>query len=300
MEKILSLLEFQKKFLNEEACFEYLVKMRWPEGFICPECGHTEYYFITKRKLFQCQKCRFQTSVTSGTIFHKLRQPLLKLFWAVYLVSTSKKGFSALELQRKLEIKAYNTAWLLLHKIREAMFSSGDFPLKTMVEADETYVGGSKKGKAGRGAKGKSLVAAAVEVDPETEAMGRAYLQNIQTHNMKELGSFINHRVAVGTKVKTDGLPSYNFLSSDYEHVKTIAKDMKDKGELLPKVHIVISNFKTWMRGTFNRYPDKHIQRYIEEYIFRFNRRWNLDNIFDKLLNRCVLRTTITYAELTK
>jgi transposase-like protein len=300
MEKILSLLEFQSKFPDEESCFQYLVRMRWPHGFKCPKCGHTEYYFISGRKLFQCQKCRFQASITAGTVFHNLKQPLTKLFWAVYLTATSKKGISAMELQRKLGIKAYNTAWLLLHKLREAMVSSGEFPLKTLVEADETYVGGAKQGKAGRGAKGKNLVAAAVEVDPETEAMGRAYLKKIPTHSMKELSSFINSRVAKGTKIKTDGLPSYNFLEIEYDHVTTKAKDIENKRELLPKVHIVIANFKTWMRGTFNRYPDKHIQRYIDEYIFRFNRRWNLDHIFDKLLNRCILRTTITFAELTK
>ena len=297
---VLSVLDFQRHFPNEEACFDYLVKMRWPNGFSCPDCGHKEYFFIAKRKLFQCRKCHFQTTATAGTVFHGLRQPLLKLFWAIYLVSTSKKGFSALELQRKLEIKAYNTAWLLLHKIREAMFSSGDFPLKILVEADETYVGGAKEGKAGRGADGNNLVAAAVEVDPISEAMGRAYLQKIQTHSMKELGSFINKRVAVGTTVKTDGLPSYNFLESDYDHITTKAKDLEDKAELLPKVHIVIANFKTWLRRTFNRYPDKHIQRYIEEYIFRFNRRWNLNNIFNKLMNRCLMITAITFAELTK
>ena len=296
---VLSVLDFQRHFPNEEACFDHLVKMRWPNGFVCSECGHTEYFFVTKRKLFQCRKCCFQTTVTAGTVFHRLRQPLLKLFWAVYFISTCKKGFSALELQRKLGIKAYNTAWLLLHKIREAMFSSGDFPLKILVEADETYVGGAQAGKAGRGAEGKNLVAAAVEVDPESKVIGRAYLQKIQTHSIKELGSFIHQRVAIGTTVKTDGLPSYNFLDAEYVHITTKAKDLEDKAELLPKVHIVIANFKTWLRGTFNRYPDKHIQRYIEEYIFRFNRRWNLNNIFDKLMNRCLMRTAITFAELT-
>jgi len=299
MNNILTVFSFEKRFPTEKACFDYLVDLRWPHGFICPKCGHTEFYPIERRKLFQCRHCKHQASVTAGTIFHKLKQPLKTLFWAVFLVATSKKGISALELQRKLGINCYKTSWLLLHKIREAMVSSGNFPLKNLVEADETYVGGAAEGKAGRGAQGKSLVAGAVEVNPETEAMGRAYLQKIQTHSTGELGAFINHRVAKGTKVKTDGLPSYNFLDAEYEHITTKAKDVQSKGELLPKFHIVISNFKTWMRGTFNRYPDKHIQRYIEEYTFRFNRRWNLDNIFDKLLTRCIQRTTITFAELS-
>ena len=159
-----------------------------------------------------------------------------------------KKGISALELQRKLGINCYKTAWTLEHKIREAMFSSGNFPLKNLVEADETYVGGAVEGKAGRGAAGKSLVAGTVEVNPETEAMGRAYLKKIPTHSSDELSAFINPRVAKGAKVKTDGLPSYNFLYFEYKHITTKVKDTKNKGEVLPKFHIVISNFKTWMR----------------------------------------------------
>jgi len=299
MNNILTVFDFEKHFPTEKACFDYLVSLRWPEGFICPECGHTEYYPIERRKLFQCKHCKHQASVTAGTIFHKLKQPLRILFWAVFLVATNKKGISALELQRKLGIKCYKTVWLLLHKIREAMVSSGVFPLKDLVEADETYVGGVVEGKAGRGAGGKNLIAAAVEVNADTDSMGRAYMQKIQTHSAKEIGTFIQKRVKKGSRVKTDGLPSYDFLKAEYEHIRTKAKDMENKGELLPKVHIVISNFKTWMRGTFNRYPNKHIQRYIEEYTFRFNRRWNLDNIFDKLLTRCIQRTTITFAELS-
>jgi len=299
MDNILTVFDFEKRFPTEKACFDYLVNLRWPNGFICPKCGHRHFYPIERRKLFQCKQCKHQASVTAGTIFHKLKQPLRKLFWAVFLIATNKKGISALELQRKLGINCYKTAWMLEHKIREAMFSSGAFPLKDLVEADETYVGGTVEGKAGRGAAGKSLVAGAVEVNPETEAVGRAYLQKIPTHSTDELSSFINRRVAKGAKVKTDGLPSYNFLDTEYEHITTKVKNAENKGDILPKFHIVVSNFKTWMRGTFNRYPDKHLQRYIEEYTFRFNRRWNLNNIFDKLLNRCVLRTTITYAELS-
>lgn len=297
--EILSLFDFQKQFPDEQACFDYLVKAKWPQGFICPKCGHDQYYKIKRNKLFQCRKCGHQTSVTAGTVFHKLRHPLLRLFWAVYLIATSKKGISALELKRKLGLNSYQTSWLLLHKLRKAMTSSGQFPLKIMVEADETYIGGAKEGKAGRGAAGKSLVAVVVEVNPEENTMGRTYLQRIDSHSMKELGSFIRQRVSPGTVVITDGLSSYSFLEDDYQHDKIILKEHKKKGELLPKVHIVIANLKMWLRGTFNRYPEKHIQSYLNEFTFRFNRRWKIENIFDKLLNRCLLNNTITYAELT-
>jgi transposase-like protein len=244
-------------------------------------------------------KMRLQASVSAGTVFHKLRHPLPRLFLAVFLIATNKKGISALELQRRLGIRSYQTAWLLLHKLRKAMTSSGQFPLKTMVEADETYIGGAQEGKTGRGAEGKSLVAAAVEVDPDKDTMGRTYLQKIATHSMAELGSFIQQHVEEGTTVITDGLPSYAFLNAGYQHHSLIIKEHKKSGELLPKVHIVIANLKMWLRGTFNRYPNKHIQSYLNEFCFRFNRRWRVENIFDKLLSRCILTTTITYAELT-
>ena len=297
--EIISLFDFQEKFPDEQACFDYLVEVKWPQGFVCPKCGHDQYYKLQRNKLFQCRKCSHQTSVTAGTVFHKLRHPLQRLFWAVYLIAVSKKGISALELQRKLGLRSYQTAWLLLHKLRKAMASSGQFPLKTMVEADETYIGGHKEGKAGRGAAGKSLVAVVVEVDPDKDTMGRSYLQKINSHSMMELGSFIRPRVSPGTVVITDGLPSYTFLESDYQHDKIILKEHKKKGELLPKVHIVIANLKMWLRGTFNRYPEKHIQSYLDEFAFRFNRRWKINNIFDKLLYRCLLNNTVTYAELT-
>jgi len=168
MEKVLSLYDFLKCFPSEEDCFNYLVQKRWPDGFRCPACGNTSAYFIERHRRFQCTLCRHQTSVTAGTVFHRLRHPLLTLFWAVYLIATSKKGMSAMELKRKLGIKSYQTAWLLLHKIRSAMASSQMFPLTGDAEADETYVGGRRPGRRGRGAEGKIPVAAVVETNGKT------------------------------------------------------------------------------------------------------------------------------------
>ena len=293
----MDLLKFQKRFPDEEACFDYFFNVRWPTGFECPKCGHNEYYQIVRRKLFQCKKCSYQASVTAGTVFHRTKLSLHKLLWAVYLISTIKKGMSALELQRKLGMGSYKTAWLLIHKIRKAMVSSGDFPLNDSVEADETYVGGHHEGKAGRGAAGKSLVAVVVETNGKT--MGRAYLKKIDSADKEELGSFVRERVAEGSTVITDGWPSYKCLVEEYEHQPIVIKELNKSGELLPKVHIVIANLKMWLRGTFNRYPHKHIQTYLDEFSFRFNRRWNLENIFDKLLTRCIQRNTVTFADLT-
>ena len=241
--------------------------------------------------------CRHQTSVTAGTVFHRLRHPLLTLFWAVYLIATSKKGMSAMELKRKLDIRSYQTAWLLLHKIRSAMASSQMFPLTSDVEVDETFVGGRRPGKRGRGAMGKTLVAAAVETNGKT--MGRAYLETIDSASTDNLKSFISRNLTPGVKVTSDGFKSYGFLAEYFQHVQINTSTNTSVDKSLPKVHIVIANLKMWLRGTYNCLPSKHLQKYLDEFIFRFNRRWNLDNIFDKLLVRCVSAPSFTYADLT-
>ena len=295
--QILSFFEYQEQFSDEEDCFEYLFKLRWPNGFVCPKCGGSEYYMIYKHKRFQCKQCRHQTSVTAGTVFHRSHQPLRVLFMAVYLIATSKKGLSAMELRRKLGINGYKTAWLLMQKIRTAMASSGKFLLTRMVEVDETYIGGHREGPRGRGAKDKTLVAIAVETNGST--MGRAYLKTINSLTMTELEQFVKDHVARATKVSTDGYKSYGSLNNDYVHIPVKNSKSCSKSDVLPKVHIVVANLKMWLRGTYNCLPAKHLQRYLDEFVFRFNRRWNLENIFDKLLVRCVNTNTITYAELT-
>lgn len=296
MEPILSLYDFLKQFPSEEECFQYLVTKRWPAGFRCPRCGNQKGYFIEKHRRFQCAACRRQTSVTAGTVFHRLRHPLVTLFWAVYLIATSKKGISAMELKRKLGIKSYQTAWLLFHKIRSAMASSQMFPLSGDAEADETFIGGRRPGKRGRGAAGKIPVAAIVETDGKT--MGRAYLETIDAATTEHLTSFLSRHLSPGVKVTTDGFLAYGFLSANFQHVPRV-RSKRDDEDTLPKVHILIANLKMWLRGTYNCLPSKHLQHYLDEFIFRFNRRWKLESIFDKLLSRCIVIHSFTYAELT-
>lgn len=297
MTKILSFFEFQDHFGTEKACLDYLFAQRWPDGFICPRCGGTTSSFLQTRDMFQCCSCRYQASVTAGTIFHKHHLPLRTLFLAVYLFATNKRGISALELQRKCDIKTYRTAWLLLHKLRKGMDSSGQYPLQGAVEVDETTIGPKQSGKRGRGAEGKTLVAVAVETQGKT--MGRAYLEPIAHASKEVLGLFVKAHVQTGSELLTDGWPSYKHLQNDYQHRSTVVKDPKKKAECLPKVHLIITNAKAWMRGTLNRYPaDRYLERYLDEFAFRFNRRWKLESIFDKLLTRCIQRSTITLAEL--
>ncbi len=297
MAKVLSFFEFQEQFGTEKACLNYLIHQRWPDGFVCPRCGGTKASFLKTRDAFQCSACRYQASVTAGTLFHKHHLPLRTLFLAVYLFATNKRGISALELQRKCGIHTYRTAWLLLHKLRKGMDSSGHFPLQGAVEVDETFIGPKRHGKTGRGAEGKTLVAVAVETQGKT--MGRAYLEPIPNARKEALGQFVKDHVEPGSTLKTDGLASYKHLQKEYNHRPISLKDPEKTTECLPKVHLVITNAKAWMRGTLNRYPAKrYLERYLDEFAFRFNRRWKLETIFDKLLTRCLQTTTITLAEL--
>ena len=294
MDNILTIEDFQKRFPSEEACFEYFVHLRWPEGFHCPVCNHDAYYFLYDKQLFQCKSCGRQTSVTAGTVFHRLRHPLSTLLWAIYLVATNKKGISGSELQRKLGISSYKTAWLLLQKIREAMSPKGILKLKTEVEVDETYVGGHRAGKRGRGAAGKTLVAVAVESNGKT--MGRIRLNTIPSASQEDLVGFIGDQIAPGAVIRTDGLPSYGNIEG-YRHESR--KKSKENPDVLPRLHVVVANLKMWLRGTHNRFPDKHLQRYLNEFAFRFNRRWDVSSIFSILLFRCLTTHTVTYADLT-
>lgn len=159
--KEMSFFEFQEQFRTDKDCFEYLKKLRWPEGFICPKCGCTEAYFMEKRKVFQCKSCRQQVSITVNTIFHRTHVPLRKWFWAIFLVGTDKRGCSAKKLENMIGVH-YATAWLMIHKIRKAMEDRNSlYKLKKFIEMDDSYFGGSSAGKRGRGAANKSLVAIA-------------------------------------------------------------------------------------------------------------------------------------------
>ncbi len=290
---MLSVFEFEKCFPNEKACFYYLFQKKWPKGFVCPRCQHTEAYKLNTRKLMQCKACKYQASVTAGTIFHKLRLPLRKILWACYWIATTKKGISALELKRKLGLRSYQTAWTLEHKIRQAMKSSGHYPIPSAVEFDVAFLGLAENADA----QGRALVATVVQTD--RTLIGRAYLEHLQTHSSEAIEHFMEKNVAPGVTVRTDGHVSYKCLSKKYQHHLHKMYDKKDNAVHLPKVHIVIANLKMWLRGTFNRLPNKHAQRYLNEFCFRFNRRWKLENIFEKLLTRAMVTPTVIYAELT-
>ena len=290
----LSLLEFQKKFDTESKCQTHLFKHKWPNGYKCEKCGCTEFYLIEKRHHYQCKNCRYQASVTSGTVMHKTRVELVKWFWAIYLIAKDKRGISALALQRELKI-SYPTVWTMVHKIRHAMaIQDGNYQLANIVEIDEAYFGGPDKNKRGRGTS-KSKVVVAVSTTDDGKPL-YAKLTVVENITKQTVSNLITDNVEWCTKIKSDGLNVYKHLSDStiYKHTQ-----VTNDSENLPWVHKIISNAKSFILGTYHGLGKKHLQSYLSEFAYRFNRRFWQSQLFDRLLNACVLNKGLTFAELT-
>ncbi len=267
----LSLLEFKKRFGNERACQNALEKMRWPEGFKCPKCAYTKASRIKTRRLLQCSKCHFQVSLTSGTIFHKTRTPLQKWFWAIYLVSQDKGGVSAMRLSKQLEL-GYKTAWAILHKIREAMAQRDNgYTLSGFIEMDDAFFGGAAKGRRGRGAANKTPVL--VMVESKGEHAGFIAMQTVESLERPRIETLVKKHIDPAQRLRTDGYKSYAGLTEmGHSHDGTPVPPKK-ASEDLPWVHTAISNAKRFLLGTYHGVSHKHLQRYLDEFCYRFNRR---------------------------
>ena len=280
----LTILEFQQRFGTEEACREYLFASRWPKGFICPACGGRDSGAQTRRHLWVCTACGRQTSITAGTVMHKTRLPLRTWFWAAYLVSTFQPGISAKQLQRQLGVGCHETAWAMLHKLRGAMVAPERDPLKGEVEIDEFFLGGHEEGlKGGRQHGKKALVGIAIEV--RGQGSGRLRLEVLENSQANTLEAFTKATTAPGAIVHTDGLPSYNGLPKlGYDHRPRKVASVEPGEELLPRVHRAVSNLKAWMHGTHRGVSDAHLPVYLDEYVFRHNRRRSPMASFQTLL----------------
>jgi transposase-like protein len=307
-----SLLEFQKEFSTEEACEQHLRQMRWPDGFHCPKCGNREAWFIRTRKIFDCKGCRAKISLTTGTIFHKTRVPLAKWYWLIYHMAMDKVGVSISEMQRVLEIKDYKTAWLMAHKVRKAMADrDSGYSLAGLVEMDDSFFG-PKGSKRGRGSERKSTVLCAVSLYRDRhgeERPGFAHMQVVDNASSETIINFLE-RLGYGPAtqdgknlletIRTDGWRSYGKAAKhqDLLHYKVVLKDPKAAGNLLPWVHRVISNAKAVIRGSHRGVSEKHLQSYLSEICYRFNRRFWERELFDRLVKACLSTETISYSDL--
>jgi len=283
-----TILELEERFATEEGCLQYLYQLRWPECFICPRCGHLRAW-ATKRGQYRCCQCDCQVSVTAGTVFQDTRKPLRLWFRTMWHITSQKNGVSALGLQRALGLKRYETVWTWLHKLRTAMVRPGRDRLSGIVEVDETYIGGKKPGKRGRGARGKVLVVIAVE--DKVNCLGRIRLRRVTDASATSLVLAVQESVEPSSVIRTDGWSGYAPLSSrGYEHL--IVRPSADVGEnLLPLAHRVAALLKRWLAGTHHGAArTSHIDYYLDEFTFRFNRRTSLSRgkLFYRLVQQAV------------
>lgn len=302
--------EFVARFPDEEACAAYVEQRRWPDGFVCPQCGEAgeAFRFQGRPRVLRCRSCRRDISLTAGTVMQGTRQPLQTWFWAAYLVTSQTPGMSAVQFQRQLGIRNYEPAFNLLHKLRAAMVRPqrdriGGSRDDWRVEVDEGHIGGRTRGK-GRGVTDKELVAVAVEVreregSPRREdgrptrrdvLAGRLRLKHVPDRGTATLEGFVTEAVEPGSLVITDGWQGYDGLSQlGYWHeALALHGDPAAAETWLPMSHIVISNLKAWLLGTHHGVSVKHLQAYLNEFVFRFNRRFYPMSAFHAVLGIAV------------
>ncbi|MDR3189278.1 MAG: IS1595 family transposase, partial [Prevotellaceae bacterium] len=272
---------FQQRFASDNQCLAYLAAEKWKNGYACPKCGHTHYCAGGTQYSRQCTRCKHTDSPTAGTLFHKVKFPLLKAFYIVYFVATSKKGISSTELSRKLGLRQ-KTCWYFKRKVMKAMESSGKYPLEGNVEVDEFFVGGQEEGKKGRGKEDKQLVVVAIE--KKGRGVSRMYGKVIEHADADSLGGFMREKIAKKAKVRADSWQGYSPLKKDFENLQQIPSGKK--GGNFPEIHRTIMMFKAWLRGIHHSVAD--LQAYIDEYTYRFNRSFMNAAIFDNLILRMI------------
>ena len=295
-EKPLGFVEFSEKYATEETCREALIKVRWPKGFVCPECGKKKYIVLRKRNRIQCNSCKHQTSPTVGTVMHKTKLPIRTWFWAIYLVAQDKRGISAMTLCKQLKV-TYKTAWYLLHRIREAMGKRDEQYLLTgIVEFDDSYFGGPKDGgKRGRGTKrSKVLVALSKDEAGKPQHLKMKVVPNLKG---KTIGSFAAANIAENSIIQSDAAPNYRAaLAKKWLHQYEV---FDADSQTLAWLHTIVSNVKAFIQGTAHGLDSKHLQRYLNEVCYRFNRRFFERSLFDHLLHAVALSSPLGLDVLT-
>lgn len=317
-----SLPAFQRMFPDDVSCARYLESVRWREGFVCPRCnGTAEPMRLGRPHLLRCRNCKRDISLTAGTVMDRTHTPLVTWFWAAYLISSLTPGMSAVQLQRQFGLTRYETAFQILHKLRAGMVRPGRDRIggrgKEHVEIDETWVGGETHGK-GKGSHDMTCVIGAVEVrqrvvtdakDKHSKAKprrggryaGRLRLAVIPDRTAESCAGFVESNVEPSTWMAvTDGHQGYASLAKrGYQHLAVPERGEPNVAEdYLPIIHLVFSNLKAWINGTHHGVSAEHLQAYLNEFTFRFNRRFFPHNSFRSLLGLAMSAEAPTYDEL--
>lgn len=314
-----SLPDFQRLFPNDAACATYLEGAKWPKGFACPWCRakREPYRFANRPGVLRCKACRKDVALTAGTVMERTHTPLTTWFWGAYLVSSLTPGLSALQFQRQIGLSRYETAFQILHKLRASMVRpdrdriGGRLGRNDHIEIDETWVGGATRGE-GRGIHHQELVVAAVEVrqrpakrgDKPTRRggryAGRLRIDVVPDRSEASLCGFVESAVESGAMIVTDAWTGYGSLGKrGYDHLPVAESGKPEVAEeYLPIIHLVFSNLKSWLAGCHHGVSPKHLPAYLNEFAFRFNRRFYPFNAFRSLLGIGANGEAPTYAGL--
>ena len=281
-----SLTDLFREYGTEDQCAQALFKWRWPSGFICVKCSCNHYYALKTRKLYQCKGCRHQTSLISGTIFEQTKLPLTTWFIAMYLITQAKTGLSALALMRQLGI-SYNSAWNMKQKIMQVMKERDDSkPLSGMIQLDDVYWGGERRGgKRGRGSANKVPFVAAVSVSKEGHPMSMN-MNVVKGFQAKEIERWAKDHLTAGSIVVSDGLACFSSVKkADCTHVSIVTGGGPECVALeeFTWVNTMIGNVKNAMAGTYHSVSKNHLPRYLAEFCYRFNRRFQLEDMMPRL-----------------
>jgi len=273
---------FNKRFGEDLDCYEYLSSIKWEKGYVCKKCKNDTYYNGKKPFSRRCLKCKYDESPTTNTMFEKLKFPILIAFHIVFKISTKKKGMSSIELSNEFELRQ-KTCWSFKQKVQRVMKSSLKSPLTGIIHVDEFVIGGPEEGKKGRSRGAKKLIVLALEI--VDVGVGRAYAEVIENSSAKELGSFLKKYISKDAELITDKWKGYTPLKNEFTKLKQVASD---DGKNFKEVHIHIMNIKSWLRGIHHHCSKEHMQDYLNEYHFRYNRRSNMGTIFDVLIKKMV------------
>ncbi len=282
-----SLIQLFKDYGTESQCHEALFKSRWPTGFHCPECGCHQYCFLKARKLYQCNKCHHQTSLASGTIFEQTKLPLTKWFLAIYLITQSKTGLSALALKRKIGV-SYNTAWSIKHKIMQVMKERDDSKrLSGTIQLDDVYWGGERHGgKRGRGSANKVPFVAAVSLNEEGHPIAMN-MNVVKGFRLTEISRWAKQHLKPDSTIISDGLPCFSAVAdADCHHISIVTGggyQSVTKKEFT-WVNTMIGNVKNAITGTYHAINPKHLPRYLAEFCYRHNRRFQLEDMMPRFV----------------
>jgi len=273
-------IKFNQKFKDDTDCLSYLSELKWQDGYKCKKCGNDKFCTGKKTNNRRCTTCGYDESPTVGTMFEKIKFPVLIAFHIAFKISTKKKGMSTLELSHEFELRQ-KTCWGFKLKIQKAMSSSLQHPLTGTIHVGEFVIGGEGQGKKGRGKGLKKLIVLAVEVFEN--GVGRAYAEVIEHASAKELGAFLRKYVAMDANIITDGWRGYLPLKKEFLNLKQIPSN---DGKNFKDLHLHIMNIKGWLRGIHHHCSKERMQNYLDEYHFRYNRRAYMGTIFDVLIKR--------------